>query len=114
MGGAAALKNLYVGAAGVIWALDALRRRGHAETSLDLAAAVVRCKCPGVPVISQLVQELRRPSTSVKRSVTVPVGRSSRRGLTIRRERSSLQSDSPLPETGSPGAPVCGKVPEVV
>jgi lanthionine synthetase-like protein len=35
------LKNLYVGAAGVIWALDALRRRGHAETSLDLAAAAL-------------------------------------------------------------------------
>jgi hypothetical protein len=31
------LKSLYVGAAGVIWALDALRRRGRAETSLDLA-----------------------------------------------------------------------------
>src|SRR5438094_6852686 len=27
------LKSLYVGAAGVIWALDALRRHGHAETS---------------------------------------------------------------------------------
>src|SRR5919206_3924115 len=36
------LKNLYVGAAGVIWALDALRRRGHAETSLDLAAAALQ------------------------------------------------------------------------
>jgi Lanthionine synthetase C-like protein len=36
------LKNLYVGAAGVIWALDALRRRGHAQTSLDLAAAALR------------------------------------------------------------------------
>jgi hypothetical protein len=36
------LKNLYVGAAGQIWALDALRRRGHAETSLDLAAAALR------------------------------------------------------------------------
>ncbi|MFL5945923.1 MAG: lanthionine synthetase, partial [Gaiellaceae bacterium] len=36
------LKNLYVGAAGVIWALDELRRRGHAETSLDLAAAALR------------------------------------------------------------------------
>jgi lantibiotic modifying enzyme len=35
------LKSLYVGAAGVIWALDALRRRGHAETSLDLAAAAL-------------------------------------------------------------------------
>src|SRR6266542_2034683 len=31
------MKNLYVGAAGVLWALDQLRRRGHAETSLDLA-----------------------------------------------------------------------------
>ncbi len=36
------LKNLYVGAAGVIWALDALRRRGHAESTLDLADAALR------------------------------------------------------------------------
>jgi lantibiotic modifying enzyme len=36
------LKTLYVGAAGVIWALDALRRRAHAETSIDLAAAALR------------------------------------------------------------------------
>lgn len=36
------LKNLYVGAAGVLWALDALRRRGHAETQLDLADAAAR------------------------------------------------------------------------
>jgi lanthionine synthetase-like protein len=36
------LKGLYVGAAGVIWALDALRRTGHAESSLDLAAAALR------------------------------------------------------------------------
>src|ERR687887_71194 len=36
------LKNFYVGAAGVIWALDALRRRGRAETSLDLAEAALR------------------------------------------------------------------------
>jgi Lanthionine synthetase C-like protein len=38
----APLLGLYVGAAGVIWALDALRRRGHAETRLDLAAATRR------------------------------------------------------------------------
>ena len=36
------LKNLYVGASGVIWALDALRRRGQAETSLDLPTAALR------------------------------------------------------------------------
>jgi hypothetical protein len=36
------LKSLYVGAAGVLWALDALRRRGHAESTLDLAAAARR------------------------------------------------------------------------
>ena len=36
------LKVLYAGAAGLAWALDALRRRGHAETSLDLAQAVRR------------------------------------------------------------------------
>lgn len=36
------LKNLYVGAAGVVWALDALQRRGHAETRIDLPAAAAR------------------------------------------------------------------------
>jgi hypothetical protein len=36
------LKNLYVGAAGMIFALDQLRRAGLAETSLDLPAAVMR------------------------------------------------------------------------
>jgi lantibiotic modifying enzyme len=36
------LSSLYVGAAGVIWALDELRKRDHAESSLDLAGAVVR------------------------------------------------------------------------
>jgi lantibiotic modifying enzyme len=36
------LKSLYAGASGVIWALDELRRRGHGETSLDLAAAALR------------------------------------------------------------------------
>jgi hypothetical protein len=35
-------KNLYVGAAGVLWALDELRRRGHAETRLDLADLALR------------------------------------------------------------------------
>ena len=36
------MKNLYVGAAGVIWALDALRRRGFAQTQIDLPAAAAR------------------------------------------------------------------------
>ena len=36
------LKNLYVGAAGVVWALDVLQKRGHAETRLDLADAASR------------------------------------------------------------------------
>jgi hypothetical protein len=35
-------KNLYVGASGVIWALDALRRRDVAETSLDLPTLATR------------------------------------------------------------------------
>ncbi len=35
-------KVLYAGAAGTIWALDELRRRGYAETSIDLAGAIVR------------------------------------------------------------------------
>jgi hypothetical protein len=36
------LSGIYVGAAGVIWALDALRRRGLAETRIDLTAAAHR------------------------------------------------------------------------
>ena len=32
------MKNLYVGGAGVLWALSELRRRGHAESRLDLGA----------------------------------------------------------------------------
>jgi hypothetical protein len=40
--GTSPMKNLYVGAAGVLWALDALRRRGHAETQLDLADLALR------------------------------------------------------------------------
>jgi len=36
------LMNLFVGAAGVLWALDALRRRGHADGTLDLGDAARR------------------------------------------------------------------------
>jgi hypothetical protein len=36
------LKDVYVGAAGVLWALDDLRRRGHAETRLDLGDLALR------------------------------------------------------------------------
>lgn len=36
------MKNLYVGAAGVVFALADLRRRGLAETSLDLPAIALR------------------------------------------------------------------------
>lgn len=36
------MKNLYLGAAGVIWAFDDLRRRGLAETTLDLRAGALR------------------------------------------------------------------------
>ena len=36
------MKNLYAGAAGVVWALDELRRLGHAETTMDLGAAALR------------------------------------------------------------------------
>jgi lantibiotic modifying enzyme len=36
------MKNLYVGAAGVVFALDELRRRGLVETGLDLPAVALR------------------------------------------------------------------------
>jgi hypothetical protein len=35
--GTSPMKNLYVGTAGVLWALDRLRQRGYTETKLDLA-----------------------------------------------------------------------------
>jgi hypothetical protein len=35
------LKNLYLGAAGVVWALHDLRRRGLAETTLDLSTIAI-------------------------------------------------------------------------
>jgi hypothetical protein len=40
--GTSPMKNLYVGAAGVVWALETLRRRGHAEPNLDLGAVATR------------------------------------------------------------------------
>ena len=36
------MKNLYVGTAGVLWALDRLRRHGYTETKLDLASLAQR------------------------------------------------------------------------
>ena len=40
--GTSPMKNLYVGTAGVLWGLDQLRQRGHAETSLDVADLALR------------------------------------------------------------------------
>jgi len=40
--GTSPMKNLYVGTAGVLWALDRLRQRGHTETELDLAGLATR------------------------------------------------------------------------
>jgi len=36
------MKNLYVGSAGLLWALDQLRRRGYAETKLDVRDLAAR------------------------------------------------------------------------
>lgn len=36
------LTNLHAGAAGVLWALDVLRRRGHADVEIDLGEAALR------------------------------------------------------------------------
>jgi lantibiotic modifying enzyme len=40
--GTSPMKNLYVGTAGVLWGLDQLRQRGHAETRLDVADLALR------------------------------------------------------------------------
>jgi lantibiotic modifying enzyme len=56
------LTTLYVGASGVVWALDALRRRGHAETKLDLAAAAARA-LEHWRAEPSVIQDLELPST---------------------------------------------------
>jgi lantibiotic modifying enzyme len=55
----APLKNLYIGAAGVVWALASLRRRGYGG-ALDLAAA------------SERTLELWRKRTDFERGLTLP------------------------------------------
>lgn len=54
------LKSLYVGAAGVLWALDDLRRRGHAATRLDLAR------------LATSVLDLSRARPEVLKGIDVP------------------------------------------
>jgi lantibiotic modifying enzyme len=56
------LKSLYVGAAGVVWALSALRRRGHAEPRTDLAAAA-RATVEAWRREPDLMAEVELPST---------------------------------------------------
>jgi Lanthionine synthetase C-like protein len=58
------LKTLYSGAAGVVWALAALRERGYAESQLDLEAVVRRAleawrEKPGVLTILELPEPAR-------------------------------------------------------
>jgi lanthionine synthetase-like protein len=60
-GAALPLKNLYVGGAGVVWALDVLRRRGHAETRLDLESAAVRT-LEAWRAAPDFIEELELPS----------------------------------------------------
>src|ERR1700746_2658844 len=47
------LKEVFVGAAGVVWALDRLQRGGHAETALDLKAVASRAlaQCRAEPCV---------------------------------------------------------------
>ena len=54
------LKTLYVGAAGVLWALAELQRRGHAETAIDLKQAA-----------SETVEEWRR-EPDLMREIELP------------------------------------------
>jgi hypothetical protein len=54
------LTGLYAGAAGVVWALDVLRKRGHAETQLDLAS------------VARTVRERWRAEPGLPRGVELP------------------------------------------
>lgn len=59
------LTGLYCGAAGVLWALDALRRRGHADVGIDLAAAAHRAlkRVREAPELSE-AEDLELPRAS--------------------------------------------------
>jgi Lanthionine synthetase C-like protein len=56
------LKNLYCGASGVVWALDALQRRGHAEVTLDLPMAATRTLELWREVEPDLTEGIKLPS----------------------------------------------------
>jgi hypothetical protein len=58
------LKDLYCGAGGMVWALDALSRRGHAETQVDLAAAATRTLEVWRAEPDLTMGEIELPSTS--------------------------------------------------
>jgi lantibiotic modifying enzyme len=60
------LKDLYCGAAGVVWALDALRRRGHRETRIDLAAAATQAleRHRESPDLAGMAEDLPKPAAS--------------------------------------------------
>jgi hypothetical protein len=57
------LKALYAGAGGMVWALDALSRRGHSETRVDLAAAATRTLELGRAEPDLAAGEIKLPST---------------------------------------------------
>jgi hypothetical protein len=63
--GTSPMKNLYVGAAGVLWSLDRLRRLGHAETTLDL------------PALAQQTLELFRARPDYMKGMKLPDERDS-------------------------------------
>ena len=64
-GSPAPLTGLYCGAAGVVWALEALRRRGHADVGIDLAAAMQRAleRAREAPELSE-AEDLELPRAS--------------------------------------------------
>jgi lantibiotic modifying enzyme len=57
------LKSLYVGAAGVVWALQALRSRGRADGRLDLANAIARTH-EAWTTAPDLMRDTELPSTA--------------------------------------------------
>jgi lantibiotic modifying enzyme len=57
------LKNLYVGAAGVLWALHALRSRGRADGRLDLANAIA-CTHEAWTSEPDLMRDIELPTTA--------------------------------------------------
>ena len=113
------MKNLYVGAAGVLFALDELRRRGHAETRLDLAE-LARRQPRALPRAARLHEDRgASPSRASRRSSAARRGSCSSPGASapsdeladdlLARVRANVANDADEVMWGTPGTLIAAR-----